>query len=247
MIQCRTAIVITGAIKGTLSDRLYQELGLESLVERRWSQEIFFLHKIVNGLLSSYLQLYLNHCNNGKHQTRSACQNKMKTLSGRTKAFNLFFYPCSEKEWCVLSEEIRNIVSAHKFKDIIFSFIRPKESSIFAIHDRKGIKLLTSPRLNFSHSNENRFRHRFRDTIDPMCKCGLKTERTLHLLLHCRQYSTIRTELLDDILLLHPLRIILMNENKLTLPANCKKTTRYHGHLSLCAKSGKTNDAESRK
>ena len=32
MVQYRAALVITGAIKGTSRDRLYQELGLESLV-----------------------------------------------------------------------------------------------------------------------------------------------------------------------------------------------------------------------
>ena len=37
------------------------------------------------------------------------------------------------------------------------------------------------------------------------------------------------------------------NKNTLTGPANCKKTTRHHAHLSLCAQSKKTNDAKSRK
>ena len=37
------------------------------------------------------------------------------------------------------------------------------------------------------------------------------------------------------------------NKNTLTGPANCKETTRHHAHLSLCAKSRKTNDAKSRK
>ena len=32
-----------------------------------------------------------------------------------------------------------------------------------------------------------------------MCKCNLETETTLHFLLRWRMYSTIRTELLDDI------------------------------------------------
>ena len=32
-----------------------------------------------------------------------------------------------------------------------------------------------------------------------MCKDSLETETTLHFLMHCRLYSTIRTELLDDI------------------------------------------------
>ena len=93
MIQYREALVITGAIKGTSLDCLYQEIGLESLADRRWSPKIFFFHKIVNGLLPSYLESYLNHCNDGEYQTKSACQNKMKILSGRTKAFNSSFYP----------------------------------------------------------------------------------------------------------------------------------------------------------
>ena len=32
----------------------------------------------------------------------------------------------------------------------------------------------------------------------------------------------------------------------MTGPANCKKTTTHHAHLSLCGKSRKTNDAKSR-
>ena len=42
-------------------------------------------------------------------------------------------------------------------------------------------------------------------------------------------------------------RISLKNKNTLAGPANCKKTTRHHDHLSLCAKSRKTDDAKSRK
>ena len=38
-----------------------------------------------------------------------ACQNKIKTLSGRTLLI-LLFYPYSIKEWCARSE-IRKIVS----------------------------------------------------------------------------------------------------------------------------------------
>ena len=40
---------------------------------------------------------------------------------------------------------------------------------------------------------------------------------------------------------------ILFNKNSLTGPVNCKKTTRHHAHLSLYAKSRKTDDAKSRK
>ena len=46
MIQYWEALVITGLIKGTSRDRLYQEIGLESLADRRWFSKIFFFHKV---------------------------------------------------------------------------------------------------------------------------------------------------------------------------------------------------------
>ena len=117
----------------------------------------------------------------------------------KTKAFNSSFYPYSFKEWCALSEKIRNIVSVNKFREIILSFIRHNENSVFAIQDTKGLKLLKRLTLNFSHLNEHKFRHGFRDTVDPKCRCGLETAATLHFLLRCRLYSIIRIELLDQI------------------------------------------------
>ena len=86
-----------------------------------------------------------------------------------------------------------------KFREIILSFIRPKGNFVFAIHDTKGLKLLSRLRLNFSYLNKHRFRHGFRDMVDPMCKWGLESETTLPFLLCWRLYSAIRAELLDDI------------------------------------------------
>ena len=39
-IQYNAAIAITGAIRGTSSEKLFQELGLESLRSRRWLLEL---------------------------------------------------------------------------------------------------------------------------------------------------------------------------------------------------------------
>ena len=55
MFQYQAALVITGAIEGTSYNLLFQEIGLESQADRRWSRKIFFFYKIVNELLPSYL------------------------------------------------------------------------------------------------------------------------------------------------------------------------------------------------
>ena len=50
-VQYKACLAITGAIKGTSREKLYEELGLHSLVERRRRNKLIFFCKIVNGLL----------------------------------------------------------------------------------------------------------------------------------------------------------------------------------------------------
>ena len=39
LVQYNTALTITGAINGTCRDKVYQELTLKSLTDRRWSRK----------------------------------------------------------------------------------------------------------------------------------------------------------------------------------------------------------------
>ena len=54
-IQYNAAIAVTGAIRGTSSERLYQELGLESLRSRRWPRKLCLFCKIYKNKSPSYL------------------------------------------------------------------------------------------------------------------------------------------------------------------------------------------------
>ena len=64
MVQYNAALIITGDIKRTCRNKIYQELGLESLADRRWSRKLIFFHKITLGLQPSYLQSYLTPYDN---------------------------------------------------------------------------------------------------------------------------------------------------------------------------------------
>ena len=74
----------------------------------------------------------------------------MEQIRTRTKVFENSFFPYCIKEWLKLGEEIRSIESSKQFKKTILDFIRPKENSIYALHDISDLKLLTRLRLNFS-------------------------------------------------------------------------------------------------
>ena len=120
---------------------------------------------------------------------RYATPKSIKTFSGATKAFESSFFPYCAKEWGNLSEELRNIDSIETLKLSILNFVRPRENSVFAVHDISGLKLLTRLRLNFRHLSKHKFPHSFNDTINPICSCGTEPETTLHYLLHCEYYS----------------------------------------------------------
>ena len=73
-----------------------------------------------------------------------------------------------------------------------------KKNSLFPVHDPLDVKLLTSPRLQFSHLNGHKFRHGFGDTVSYIYGCNAEIENTEHFLLRCCFYSTQRFELSNN-------------------------------------------------
>ena len=59
-VQHRACLAITGGIQGTSRERLYDELGLHSLVITRCYNKLVFFYKIVNLLLPDCLYSYLD-------------------------------------------------------------------------------------------------------------------------------------------------------------------------------------------
>ena len=66
------------------------------------------------------------------------------------------------------------------------------------------MNLLTRLRLQFTHLNENNFRHGFNDMVNTMCQCGNDVETTEHFLLRCHCFSTQRSELFYYLFTLDP-------------------------------------------
>ena len=54
-VQYNAALAITGATRGTSREKLYQEVGLESLRKRRWYRKLCYFFKIFKGQSPEYL------------------------------------------------------------------------------------------------------------------------------------------------------------------------------------------------
>ena len=85
-IQYNAAIAIAGAIRGTSSEKLFQELGLECLKLKRWLRKLCLFSKISHKKSPTYL-FQLIPPNNNNYATRSSQSNKTSSFKRLTINF----------------------------------------------------------------------------------------------------------------------------------------------------------------
>ena len=82
----------------------------------------------------------------------------------------------------------------------------PLPKSVFRIHDPTGLAYLTQLRVGLSKLNFHKFKHNFRDTVNPMYPTNDGIEDTEHFLLLCPSFEAPRRDLLAGVsALLRPL------------------------------------------
>ena len=69
--------------------------------------------------------------------------------------------------------------------------------SVFRIHDPTGLSYLTQLRVGLSKLNFHKFKHNFRDTVNPMCPSNDGIEDTEHFSLLCPSFKESRGDLAD--------------------------------------------------
>ena len=136
---------------------------------------------------------------NRHYSTRNQAKLELSQFFTRTKSFSNSFFPYCIKEWNKLDTKIENLPSLSTFKKALLVFCKTEENSLFNVHNPIGVKYLNRLRLNFSHLNEHKFHHNFRDTVNPLCCCNTETETTSHYLLRCHLFSEQRTKFLENL------------------------------------------------
>ena len=194
-VQYKAALAITGAIQGSSREKIYQELGLESLKSRRWYKRLSCMFKIMKKKAPNYLINLIPKCN-PNIITRNS---HMPTFHCRTDCFKSSFFPSTLNDWFKLDVSIRNSETIMVFQKHLLSYIRPIQSNVYNIFDPIGLKFITRLRLGLSHLNEHKFRHNFQDCINPLCSCSLEPEDNIHYLLHCHHFTQHRLSLINSV------------------------------------------------
>ena len=121
-LQHMGSLAITGAIKGSSIDKFYQELGLESLQNRRWFRKLPVVYKVVKEQFPKYLY-GLIPSNNISYQTSNSRNLSIHQFKIRNNFFLNSIFPSASVEWNKLDSDIRNSPSDSYFKKKILNFI----------------------------------------------------------------------------------------------------------------------------
>ena len=197
-VQYSAGLAITGAWKGISRNKIYEELGWESLNDRRWSRLLILFFKLINNLAPEYTRHPIPQTRLPTYAIRNHAV--VGRINARTERFQSSFYPNCLQEWNSLASEIRESPTVSLFKNRISSLIRPAQKPLYGIYDPKGVAILTQLlRVGLSKPNSHKFSHNFRDTVNPMCLVNDGIEDTEHFLLHCHAYDDQRYDLLGAI------------------------------------------------
>ena len=145
-VQYKAVLAITSTIKRTSKEKLYQELELESLRNRRWLRIMSYLYKIISTKSPPYLYDLIPPL-----QRSLRYPGCFKTLRCRTEFLRNLFLPFTVNEWNKLDSDIKNSNSYAIFYKKPLILVRSAGNSMYGICDLLGIKVIIRLRLGFSN------------------------------------------------------------------------------------------------
>ena len=147
-LQYNAALVITGAWHGTSTDRIYEELGWESLTNRRWyrrlslffvianNQAPFYLCKVISPsiplwrskVISPSIPLWRKNVNDNLNG------NRFKNIFSRTIEFSDSFFPSCIVGWNELDEKLKKAINKKFCQSSLVKLVRPPKRNNTYIH-----------------------------------------------------------------------------------------------------------------
>ena len=190
-VQYSVVLAVTGTWKSTSREKLYNELGWESLNLRPdiGANVLFYFARLLTTSQPIPPLPQSNYC---LRRPATIGQVRLRTMS-----FVASFYPNCLLEWNKLDLEIRQLPTLSTFEKKLFSLIRPLPQPVYSIHDPKGLVIPTQFRVGLSKLNLHKFMHDFKDTANPMCSINDGIANTDHFLLLCHGNDVQRKDLLD--------------------------------------------------
>ena len=180
-IQYQAALAVTGAWQGTSRVKIYEQLGWESLSDRRMCKRVLQLHKIIDRKTPDYLHDKLPRSRN----VIINLPNVFSETRCRTSRYQNSFFPNAVFHWNNFITDFKDFPTFLELKNHIISLIRPSPKNIFDVFNPKSLRYLFQLRLGLSRLRHHKKCHNFSDTPSNLCLCKTGIEDTSHYLLFC--------------------------------------------------------------
>ena len=235
-IHHKGARIVSGATERCSTNRLMEEVGWNSLLDRRRAHRLTLFYKIVNGKSPPYLQKLLPQ-QRGQNVAYSLRATKnYNIMYARLRHYTNSFIPHTVKEWNILDESMKHFPTLEQFKKKIMPkkvinknyYYGARQENISLSRTRVGCSKLNGDLCNNLHVIES-----------PLCKCGHANENALHFFFHCHLYNHQRVIMLEKVsqitrvslqILLHGRSVINDEENSKIMEAvheYIKNTKRF--------------------
>ena len=189
-VQYQAALAISGTWSGTSRVKIYEQLGLESLSDRRSLNRVLQVFKIKNNLTPAYLRAKLPSVDG-----QAGHAGMLHEQLTRTIKYKNTFFPNAVSSWNTIISAFRGNLTKSGIKSHILKAIRPQPKSVYGIHDPMGIHYLFQLRTGLSPLRSHKCRHNFRDTPNETCSCQRGIEDEKHFLFECLQFANDRVTL----------------------------------------------------
>ena len=165
--QYQAALAVTGAWQGSSRIKLYEELGWESLSDRRMCKRMLQLHKIIDDQTPEYLR-------NKLPQNRNVVinlPNVFHDIKCRKNRYKNSFFPNAISTWNNIIGSFQSLPSFEDLKRHILSLVRPPPKETFSVFNPTHLRYLFQLRLGLSRLRYHKKRHNFQDTPSDICLC----------------------------------------------------------------------------
>ena len=234
-VQLAAARVITGAIRGTRHELIYEESGLEKLSKRREISKLTVFYKIVHGLAPTYLQNLLPDSVQDRNRCSVRSNSNLSSFRTRTSLFSESFFPATVRLWNNLPLHVRNSETVDEFKSKIKKGTK-KCPKLYYIGERRIAIFHARLRMKCSKLHADLFHIGIADS--PRCACGTANEDAFHYFCECPKYRTFRDQLQSSVLPLAPFTIqtLLYGSKICNFDQNVAIFEAVHRYIHLTAR-----------
>ena len=175
--------------------KIYEELGWESLSDRRMCKRVLQIHKIIDEKTPEYLRRKLPPNRN----VVINLPNVFHEIRCRTDRYQNSFFSNAVTHWNNIISSFQSLPSFEILKKHILSLIRPPPKETFAVFNPLLLRYLFQLRVGLSRLRHHKKRHNFVDTPSDLCLCKNGVEDTSHYLLTCPFYASHREVLFSSV------------------------------------------------